>query len=248
MVPVADQPKRGAANPRSHVEVDELALANEKMKRMKQKRRLSSTLTEQEFDNGYWYASELKVFAREIGVRSAHRLRKDQLEAIVRRFLRTGEIKEPRVVPGNSSVRDSDRGLRLELPVVHYVNDAQTKAFIVWEARKQDPTFKHRSGTRYLLNRWREDQLLKGNPITYGDLVHRALRLNETKDGPLRLDHARYINFISDFMAANRGVPRSRVLRAWEEAKGMDIPKTYEAWERSRCSGGERSGPDGVPE
>ena len=36
------------------------------------------TLTE--FDNGYWYATELKEFAEAIGIPSATKLRKDELE------------------------------------------------------------------------------------------------------------------------------------------------------------------------
>lgn len=33
-------------------------------------------MTEQEFDNGYWYTVAVKAFADEIGIRSAAKLRK----------------------------------------------------------------------------------------------------------------------------------------------------------------------------
>jgi hypothetical protein len=46
--------------------------------------------------------------------------------------------------------------------------------------------------------------------------------------------HARYINFISDYMAANRSAPRAEVLKAWQRLKRMDAPKTYESWARRR--------------
>ena len=55
--------------------------------------KLSTPMTETEFDNGYWYADDLKKFAEKIGVPSARRLRKDELEQAVRHFLRTGEAR-----------------------------------------------------------------------------------------------------------------------------------------------------------
>ncbi len=99
-----------------------------------------------------------------------------------------------------------------------------------------DAGFTPKPGTRYLLNRWREEQVAAGRRITYGDLVRQALALNEAKRGPLRLEHARYINFISDFMAANRGATREQAIAAWHAVKAMDAPKTYEAWARARST------------
>jgi hypothetical protein len=37
-------------------------------------------MTVTEFENGYWYATELKRFAESIAVPSANKLRKDELE------------------------------------------------------------------------------------------------------------------------------------------------------------------------
>ena len=60
---------------------------------------------------------------------------------------------------------------------------------------------------------------------------HRNLMYhNRTKQGPLRVEHGRYINFISDFMAQNPRRSQGDAVRAWEELKRMDAPKTYEAW------------------
>ena len=81
-----------------------------------------------------------------------------------------------------------------------------------------------------MLNRWREEQLGQGRRITYGDLVRHAIELNTTKDGPLRVEHARCINFISDFMKANQRAPMSEAIAAWNALKKMDVPKTYQAW------------------
>jgi hypothetical protein len=188
-------------------------------------------MTEREFDNGYWFATDLKKFAGKIGVPSANRLRKDELEQAVKHFLRTGEIKNfVRRNLKKPGPRDLDVGLRLDLPVVHYTSNRQTKDFIQQEASKLEPGFKRKSGTRYLLNRWREEQLRQGGRITYGDLVRHAIELNKTKDGPLRVQHARYINFISDFIKANRRAPMSEAIAAWNALKKLDAPKTYQAW------------------
>lgn len=208
---------------------------------MSQKRKLTQSMTEAEFENGYWYASELRNFAITVGVPAARKLRKDELETAVRHFIRTGRTKSPtRRATTRSGVRDVAAGLRLDLPVVNYTSNPETKAFIEREAAKLQPGFKRASGTRYLLNRWREQQLSAGKRITYRDLVKQAIALNRTKKGPLRIAHGRYINFISDFMAANRGASHQRAVDAWHELKAMDAPKTYASWAASRVRRGRR--------
>ena len=205
---------------------------------MGRKTTLSDSMTETEFDNGYWYAAELKAFAVKVGIPSANRLRKDELEKALRHFIRTGEAKTlAQRDLTKSGVRDVDKGLSLDLPVVNYTSNKETKEFIEREAAKLEPGFKRASGTRYLLNRWLEAQLASGKPITYQDLVKQAIELNKTKHGPLRIEHARYINFISDFMAANNKAPREEAVQVWEELKAMDAPKTYESWTRAHKAG-----------
>ena len=81
---------------------------------------------------------------------------------------------------------------------------------------------------------WREAQISGGRRITYGDLVKQAIHLNKTKRGPLRMAHGRYINFISDFLAANRKASHAAAVRAWKAIKAMDAPKTYDAWAKKR--------------
>jgi hypothetical protein len=131
---------------------------------------------------------------------------------------------------GKSGTRDVDVGLTPDLPVRHYTSNKETKDFLRREARKIDPAFTPRPGTRYLLNRWREEQLASGREITDADLARQAIALNKAKRGPLRIEHARYINFISDFMAANREATRAQAVAAWHAVKEMDAPKTYESW------------------
>ena len=202
---------------------------------MAKRRALTKTITETEFDNGYWYATEVRAFAVRLGIPAANRLRKDELERAIRHFLRTGRtenlVRRSLSKPG---ARDVDTGLRLDPPVVHYTSNEETKDFIAREAAKIEPGFRRAPGTRYLLNRWREEQLARGRRLTYGDLVRQAITLNRTKRGPLRTAHGRYINFISDFMAAHPTSSHADAVRAWKQVKAMDAPKTYEAWSSAR--------------
>ena len=60
---------------------------------MKKKATLAKDITEQEFDNGYWYSDEIKSFAKEIGIPNSSRLRKNELEKLIKIYLRTGKIQ-----------------------------------------------------------------------------------------------------------------------------------------------------------
>jgi len=196
---------------------------------------LSKSMTVRQFDNGYWYALEIKAFANEIGIPAAPKLRKDELEELIKHFLRTGKIKNPaRKTLSRSGVRDVERGLRLKLPVVNYTNDRETKDFIVQEALKIAPTLKRKSGARYRLNRWREQQIENGIKITYGDLVREYVRLNQMEGSfpQVQIPSGRYINFLSDFLAGEKNATRSQALRAWQQLKQAEIPKNYREWKK----------------
>jgi hypothetical protein len=186
-----------------------------------------------QFDHGYWYATDLKRFAAGLSIPSASALRKDELELAIRRFLRSAKIADspkPSAPHLRSRVRDSELGLRLDRRVVRYTNDPATKAFLEREAAKLDPAFRHRSGAKYRLNRWREAQLRKGIAITYREVIDEYVRLSRLARPFKKIPHSRYINFISDFMAANPGVARAVMLNAWHRLKTMDCPKTYDAF------------------
>ena len=53
---------------------------------------LSKIKTIEEFEKGYWYLTDLKKFAKKIGVKSISRLRKDEIEKIIKNYLSTGKI------------------------------------------------------------------------------------------------------------------------------------------------------------
>jgi hypothetical protein len=198
-------------------------------------RRLLPSMTLVEFDNGYWYALELKSFARRLGLPSANRLRKDELERAIRAFLKSGTIASPpkRRMP-TPAVRDVDRGLRPGLRIIEYVNNATTKQFLEREALALDSSYRRRSGARYRLNRWREAQIAAGTPITYGDLVREYVRLSKADESYARIPTGRYINFMSDFLASEPNATHAAAIKAWHSLKSMDVPKTYRDWVRAR--------------
>ena len=208
---------------------------------MKRKTKLSASLTSTQFDNTYWYATELKDFAERIGIPSASKLRKDELERAIKIFLQTGRIESPaRRSLSTSGVRDTERGLSLDLRVVVYTNDKETKAFIEREALRLAPGLKRKSGARYRLNRWREDRIANGVTITYRDLVVEHVRLSQTEGPFAQIPHGRYVNFMSDFMAAEPRATRARAIRAWTALKALDVPKDYRSWKRFRSSKGKQ--------
>jgi hypothetical protein len=203
------------------------------------------TLTQ--FDNGYWYATELKEFAETIGIPFANKLRKDELEAAIQHLLKTGKIKSPtKRSLSTSGPKDVELGLSLDLPVAVYTNAKETKAFLDREAQKLAPGLKRKSGARYRLNRWREEQLVKGVRLTYGDLVKEYVRLNQKEEPFTQIPHGRYINFVSDFLATEKGATREQAIKAWEQLKMLDIPKNYRSWAKSRKPGRRKPGTDGT--
>ena len=199
------------------------------------KPKLSKSMTVRQFDNGYWYALEIKAFADDLGIPAASKLRKDELEELIRHFLRTGNIRNPtRKTLLRSGIRDVERGLSLKLPVVNFTNDRETKDFIVREALKIAPKLKRKSGARYRLNRWREQQIQNGIKITYGNLVREYVRLNQVQGSfpQVQFPSGRYINFLSDFLAAEKNATRAQALKAWAQLKQAEIPKNYREWKK----------------
>ena len=197
-------------------------------------RKLSSTMTPREFENGYWYLDDLKDFARQIGIPEAARLRKDEIERAIVAFLRTGTVSLPtKRALRKTGVKDLERGLSKKLQIWHYTSNRETKEFIISEARKMDPQVREKSGVWYRLNRWREEQITNGNRPTYGDLVRQYVALNNLERFE-KVPHPRYINFVAAFLKAERGATRSEAIAAWAELKVMETPKDYASWAKAR--------------
>ena len=192
-------------------------------------------MTIRQFDNSYWYADEIKLFAKSIGIENSSKLRKDELEKLIKHFLLTGNIqKSSRKNVLKSGIRDLDKGLSLKLPVIHYTSNKVTKDFIVKQALRIAPDLKLRSGARYRLNRWRDEQVTNAKKITYGDLVRKYIELNQPEVNFLKAPSGRYINFLSDYLAKEKNVSRVQGIIEWKRLKKLDIPKDYISWKKYR--------------
>jgi len=191
-------------------------------------------MSQQEFENGYWFADELKEFGDRIGIPGAKKLRKDELERAIEEFLRTGKAKLPtKRALSKTGVKDLERGLRMNLRIEHYTSNRQTKNFIIEHAKKLAPEVREKSGVWYRLNRWREEQITAGKKPTYGDLVRQYIALNRMERFE-KIPHVRYINFLADFLAREKGATRVEAIAAWEKIKKMDAPNTYESWVKAQ--------------
>ena len=193
-------------------------------------------MTVRDFENGYWYLDQLKNFAVRIGIPAAKKLRKDELEQAIVTFLRTGTAALPskRLLRKTAGVKDVERGLNLKLQIENYTSNRETKDFIVEQARVMAPDVREKSGVWYRLNRWREHQITSGAHPTYGDLVRQYIVLN-TLQRFERVPHGRYINFVADFLKADKTATRAEAIAAWKELKALDVPKDYGSWVKAQA-------------
>ncbi len=190
---------------------------------------LSKRMSLRAFENGYWYQLELVEFGKKLGLPGAHRMRKNELESAITSYLATGRL--PATVsakPLKKGVRDLDKGLKPGLVIANYTSNRKTKDFIRGLAERRAPGVKQKSGVWYRLNRWREAQVARRR-VTYGELVDQYIALNSLERFD-RIPHPRYINFLADYHAAEKGASREDALAAWKRLKKMDVPKTYTAW------------------
>jgi hypothetical protein len=196
---------------------------------------LSPTMTLREFENGYWYAEQLKTFAERIGIPAARKLRKDELEKAIVVFLQTGKAALPtKRSLRKTGVKDVDRGLDVRLRIEHYTSNRETKDFIVEQAHLWAPEVREKSGVWYRLNRWREEQITRGKRPTYGGLVRQYIALNKMKRFE-KIPYDCYINFLAEFLAAEKPVTRAEAIAAWTQLKGLDVPKNYTSWVKARA-------------
>lgn len=158
------------------------------------------------------------------------RLRKDQLEELIRLALE-GNSVEPISTEPRSLLRADE--LALEQPVANYASNKASKDLMLLQAQKRHPALLAKPGRWYWLNRWREQQIEHGIVITYGVLVEQMLELSTTQGRLPQIPSARFNNFISDFLAAVE-CSREEASFAWEELKQQKLPKTFDAWQQSQ--------------
>lgn len=193
---------------------------------------LHQGMSVEEFDNGYHYAADLKVFAREVGI-AVGNFRKFELEKLIREFLRTGKAPNRKPVMPRRAGEARDE-LKPDTVVANYVGDRRTKAFLLELVNAQVPDIGSKSGQWYWLNDWRRRKQEAQVRFTYRDMADHLRALMRT-DGRLpRIPSARMNNFISDFRSdpANAGIPRKEALNAWMWLKAQPVPKTYAEYRR----------------
>ncbi|MCK5146824.1 hypothetical protein KAR48_08710 [bacterium] len=198
---------------------------------MDKKINLTKQITETQFDNGYWFTDEIKALAKGIGIPNSTKLRKDELEKLIKIFLRTGKVKSSdRKNIQKSGIKDIEKGLDNSLQIINYTSNKQTQNFIVGEALKIVPDLKVKSGVWYRLNRWRDEQMTKEILIVYGDLIQQFIKLNQTESSFQKIPVGRYINFVADYLAYEKNSTREQAISEWKKLKKLDIPKDYKSW------------------
>ena len=123
----------------------------------------------------------------------------------------------------------------MKLRIQNYTSNRETKTFIIQQAHRIAPELREKSGVWYRLNRWREEQLTSGKRPTYGGLVRQYIALNRMERFE-KIPQVRYINFLADFLSAEKGATRAEAIAAWTELKKLDIPKDYASWVKARAN------------
>lgn len=101
---------------------------------------LRRNMSIKEFDDGYFYAAELKRFARGIGISVGNR-RKFEVEDLIRAFLKTGVVPTGQPTLPRNKGEKRDR-LSLDEQVRNYVDDKKTKEFLLDAVRSSAPGIK----------------------------------------------------------------------------------------------------------
>nr|WP_217277139.1 SAP domain-containing protein [Photorhabdus heterorhabditis] len=191
-------------------------------------------MSQEAFENGYFYVAELRQFAKSLGITSSN-LKKNELELYIRSrlFGYSGDL--PIAIPNKRDRAGRDL-LTLKSLVINYVSDKQTKNFLLEQVNHQYGPLPDKSGQWYWLNHWRKVQIVNNNKITYGDLVEHLASLKQQEGRLPQIPSARLNNFISDFIAdpENKGKGKQQALEIWQELKEKNLPKTYLAYKQNK--------------
>ena len=187
-------------------------------------------MTIQEFENKYWYISELKALAKSLKIPVDSKIRKDQLEKMIIQFLETGTVNKKNSYRSKSRNRDI---LNKSSYVENFSNKKETWEFIHNEMDTRIPGLHPKSGAKYWLNRWIENKLSDGEEITYNDVICEYIRLNETEGKLPQIPSCKFNNFISDYLANEKNATREEALEAWNGLKAIKAKKDYITWKKS---------------
>jgi hypothetical protein len=174
-----------------------------------------------DFNRFYWLKQELLVFCRH------HQLpvggSKAELAERIRYYLSTGrQMVADKNQSSRPVARDSDALITLETPVVHYRNDAKTRAFFVAQVGKQ---FRFNHYLRAFA------QQINDGRMTYGDLVigyRHSLENKKTTIDP----QFEYNQFQRDFHKHHPSKSQSACLAAWHRVKKAPGDNSYQDYLR----------------
>lgn len=192
---------------------------------------MKTHLTTKEFENKYWYMSELKALAKSLEIPFDTRTRKDQLETLIIQFLKTGEVNKKNTYRSKSRNKDL---LQTDSYVENFNNTKETWGFINSEMDKRVQGLKPKSGAKYALNRWIEAKLSNGEKITYNDVILEYIRLNKTEGKLPQIPSCKFNNFVSDYLENEKNATREAALKAWAELKAMNAKKDYITWKMNK--------------
>ncbi|MDF1678042.1 MAG: SAP domain-containing protein [Legionellaceae bacterium] len=132
---------------------------------------LTVTLAPDIFRQHYYDKKTLITFCRSVGIRTTGL--KNDLSDRIDQFLRTGEIPQVSVYKKGGKP-DSELGLGLDMPVIHYKSDLKTRAFF----QKHIPEF---TGFSAQVQKWVKSRLAQSDVFTYGEIVeeHKAYLKNK---------------------------------------------------------------------
>ena len=187
-------------------------------------------MTIKEFENKYWYMSELKALAKSLEIPFHSKIRKDQLEEMIIQFLETGTVNK------KNSFRSKSRNIEIlnnSSYVENFSNKKETWEFIHSQMNSRVPGLKPKSGAKYWLNRWIENKLSHDEKITYNDVICEYIRLNKTEGKLPQIPSCKFNNFISDYLANEKDAIREDALEEWNKLKNMKIKKDYITWKKS---------------
>ena len=188
-------------------------------------------MTIKEFENKYWYMSELKELAKSLKIPFDSKIRKEQLEEMISQFLQTGIVSKK----NSSKIKSCNVDiLDLNSFVDNFRNTKETWKFINTEMDKRAHGLKIKSGAKYWLNRWIENKLSHGEKITYNDVICEYIRLNKTEGKLPQIPSCKFNNFISDYLANEKNATREDALEAWKKLKDMKIKKDYITWKKNK--------------
>lgn len=189
---------------------------------------LNKYMTVEEFEKGYYYAAELKEFAKSLGIQVGT-LRKNEIEEYIKSYLLgTGYQTLPKSISNRENAGARDH-LSVDTVITNYVSDKATKTFLKEEIYKRDQSVKDKSGQWYWLNDWRKEQIRNKKSITYQNLIDKLYELMTTEGKLPQIPSTRYNNFITDYLLDpdNKGSTRQKAIKEWERLKKMPVRKTY---------------------